>query len=55
MRMSPKGYPSQDLCIIPADGCRNRFGGRGKETEAKRGGVGGVGYRSEIANYAPTT
>ena len=53
--MTPKGYPSQDLCIIPADGCRNRFEGRGLEIEARRGGAPVEGYRSKIANCVPAS
>lgn len=38
----PKGYPSQDLCIILPDGYRNRFGGCGWEREARRRRAGAM-------------
>lgn len=45
--MSPKGYPSQDLCIIPHDGYGNQFWRAWREKGGK--GWGGEGKRSEIA------
>lgn len=41
VRIYPKGYPSQDLCIISLEGFWDRFRGCGRETEARRDEAGG--------------